>query len=121
MIDTSVLVDVLREYPPALAWLGEQSYLGLSQYVVLEALDGVRNKSHPRALFRCVGGFAVIPTSAQDAEWAIQSFAKLGLRYGMDGFDCLIAATAYRLQIRLYTRNLKHFAPLLADLAQLPY
>jgi len=35
--------------------------------------------------------------------------------------DCLIAAAAFRLQVPLHTRNLKHFAPLLGELAQEPY
>jgi hypothetical protein len=32
-----------------------------------------------------------------------------------------IAAPSYRLQVPLYTRSLKHFAPLLGRLAQQPY
>jgi hypothetical protein len=31
------------------------------------------------------------------------------------------SAPSYRLQLPLYTRNLKHFAPLLGKLAQEPY
>jgi predicted nucleic acid-binding protein len=40
-------------------------------------------------------------------------------RIGME--DCLIAAVAYRLQIPLYTHNLKHMTPLLGTLAVKPY
>lgn len=35
--------------------------------------------------------------------------------------DCLIAAPAQRLGVPLYTRNLKHFSPLLGDLAVMAY
>ena len=43
------------------------------------------------------------------------------LRFGVGVLDCLIAAPAFRLQLPLYTHNLKHFTPLLGDLAQKPY
>lgn len=39
----------------------------------------------------------------------------------VDAFDCLVAALSFRLQLPLYTRNLKYFAPLLGHLAQQPY
>jgi predicted nucleic acid-binding protein len=35
--------------------------------------------------------------------------------------DCLIASTAGRLGLPLFTRNLKHFVPLIDPLAQAPY
>jgi len=35
--------------------------------------------------------------------------------------DCLIAAVAYRLQLPLYTHNLKDMTPLLGNLAVKPY
>jgi predicted nucleic acid-binding protein len=43
------------------------------------------------------------------------------LSHGVGMMDCLIASVSYRLQLPLYTHNLKHFAPLLNDLAQKPY
>jgi hypothetical protein len=35
--------------------------------------------------------------------------------------DCLIAAPSHRLNVPLYTMNLKHFTPLLGALAVRPY
>lgn len=35
--------------------------------------------------------------------------------------DCLIAASAHRLQLPLYTANRKHFDPLLSGLVRQPY
>jgi predicted nucleic acid-binding protein len=43
------------------------------------------------------------------------------LSHGVGIMDCLIASVSYRLQVPLYTRNLKHFTPLLGALAQTPY
>ena len=50
-----------------------------------------------------------------------EALIRLKLNYNIDPFDCLIAATSYRLQTPLYTRNLKHFRPLLRSLTQRPY
>lgn len=38
---------------------------------------------------------------------------------GMD--DCLIASVAHRLQVPLYTHNLKDMTPLIGELALKPY
>jgi predicted nucleic acid-binding protein len=35
--------------------------------------------------------------------------------------DALIASAAYRLRVPLFTRNLKHFQPMLGPLVQKPY
>ncbi len=47
--------------------------------------------------------------------------ARLHLSHGLDSMDCLIASANHRLGIPLYTCNLKHFTPLLGDLAHKPY
>ncbi|MEZ4670167.1 MAG: hypothetical protein R3E39_19855 [Anaerolineae bacterium] len=46
---------------------------------------------------------------------------RLRLSHNVDSFDFLIAALAHRLQLPLYTRNLKHFGPLLGGLAVVAY
>jgi len=43
------------------------------------------------------------------------------LSHGIGAFDCLIAAPSFRLQIPLYTLNLRHFASLLGSRVQRPY
>ncbi len=35
--------------------------------------------------------------------------------------DCLVASVSHRLQVPLYTHNLRHFELLLGPLAQKPY
>jgi predicted nucleic acid-binding protein len=56
-----------------------------------------------------------------DIDWAIQQLWLFKLSHNVGGNDCLIASVSHRLQIPLYTTNLKHFAPLLGVLAQKPY
>jgi predicted nucleic acid-binding protein len=40
---------------------------------------------------------------------------------GIGMMDCLIASVSLCLQLPLYTRNLRHFTPLLGTLAVKPY
>ncbi len=48
LLDSDVLIDLLRKYPPAMAWfdaLGEDEELAVSGYVVMELIQGCRNKA----------------------------------------------------------------------------
>ena len=56
----------------------------------------------------------------EDLNWAMQQLRQYRLSHNVGILDCLIAAPAHRLQIPLYTRNLKHLEPLLGTLAQQP-
>ena len=57
-----------------------------------------------------------------DQEWAMQQMELLRLSHGVSINDCLIASVAHRLQVPLYTHNLKHMQVLLGDtLPQKPY
>ncbi len=46
LLDTDVLVDVLRAHAPALAWLNQldESVVGLPGFVALELIQGCRNR-----------------------------------------------------------------------------
>jgi predicted nucleic acid-binding protein len=54
-------------------------------------------------------------------DWAMDQQEKFALSHNVGMNDCLIASISYRLQLPLYTTNLKHFIPLLNNLAQKPY
>lgn len=47
LLDSDVLIDLLREHPPAVAWFDALNYaeeLAVSGYVVMELIQGCRNK-----------------------------------------------------------------------------
>lgn len=47
LLDSDVLIDLLRNYPPAAGWfdaLHENEELMVSGYVVMELIQGCRNK-----------------------------------------------------------------------------
>lgn len=122
LVDTSVIVDLIRGFPNAYQWLGSiQDELGVTYFVWLEVLQGAANKQKQRDAIQLLADFELIETNAEDVKWAVESLARVGLTHNVDALDSLIAATSYRLQIPLYTRNMKHFSPLLGNLAVLPY
>ena len=123
IIDTSILIDMHRNYSPAVAWAQSNSglRLGITPIVWMEMVEGTRDKLDLRLTVRLLTRFPIIYLEKSDMTWAMRQFHKYKLRYGMDSFDCLIAAPAHRLQLPLYTRNLKHLSPMLGALAQKPY
>ncbi len=121
LLDTAIVVDVLRGYPPALQWLEQQESVGVSDIVWLEIIEGAPNRRMEQIALRLLERFERANTTAQDIDWAIQQLLRFHLSHGLDAMDCLIAASSYRLGVPLYTRNLKHFIPLLGELACRPY
>jgi predicted nucleic acid-binding protein len=62
----------------------------------------------------------VYPTDS-DMDWGMLQLSRFHFSHNVGVLDCLIAAPAHRLQLPLYTTNLKHFTPLLGALAVRPY
>ena len=55
LLDTDVMIDILRNYPPALTWfesLQDEEAPGLPGFVVMELMQGGRNVRELRALRR---------------------------------------------------------------------
>jgi predicted nucleic acid-binding protein len=122
VVDTSVLIDVLRGERAAAAVLREAREAGplqASEVTRLEVLAGsrAREEDATRTLF---GAFVWHPLDEGIAEIA----GELGRQWlpgnsGIDSADLAIAATAVALDAQLLTRNVKHF-PMFAGLSA-PY
>lgn len=122
LVDTSVLIDVLRGEVAAAAVLRDARTAGplhASEVTRLEVLAGMRDREEAatRALL------AVLiwhPVDEKVAEVA----GELGRKWlpgnrGIDSADLAIAATAVLLDARPLTRNVKHF-PMFSELSA-PY
>lgn len=120
LLDTSIVVDLMRKFPPADAWLKEQSGLGITRMVWLEIVEGALNRVEQQHAIRLLRDFELVEITNADAEWATIQLIAFRLSHDIDAIDCLIAATSHRLNIPLMTHNLKHFTPLLGGLAQKP-
>ena len=121
LLDTSVIIDVLRQYPPAQTWLSQQTDPGVAAIVWIELLQGVKDKNAQRRALTMLQDFERVDLVTADIDWAIQQLWQFKLSHNIGGNDCLIASVSHRLHLPLYTTNLKHFAPLLGALAQKPY
>jgi len=122
MIDTSVLVDLLRGYAPASVWLKAQgkTILGVSSIATLELIRGSQNKTDLNDAVQLLSQFERVDLTSNDQQWAIEQYADKKLAHGLGMNDALIAAPAHRLELTLYTHNLKHIQPLLQT-AKRPY
>ncbi len=121
LLDTSILIDVLRQNPTAQNWLEQQeSRLGVTPIIWLEMLQGANNRQKQKDALSLLKRFERIEMAAGDYDWAIGQAIRFRLSHNIGGVDCLIASASF-CQLPLYTMNLKHFAPLPGRLAQQPY
>jgi predicted nucleic acid-binding protein len=123
LVDTSILIDIYRRFSPAMSWLQANSglILGITSVVWMEVLLGAQDKHAQQQLARFLANFSPVYLTQADQQWAMRKLQAYRLRDNVGINDCLIAAPCERLQLPLYTRNLKHFTPLLGTLTRQPY
>jgi len=115
VLDTTVLIDVLRGHRPALEWLESLDVVpACSELTRVEMARGLRHPELPagESLMRALQWIAVDEEIARRA-------GTLGRRWrrshGVGTVDLVIAATAQHLDATLATSNVRHF-PMFADL-----
>src|SRR5262245_48918563 len=110
LLDTDVMVDVLRGHPPAVAWLaGLAPPIALPGLVAMELLQGCRNAAEQQRVERQIFRFTLHWPTAADCGKALQDFAAFRLSHGVGLLDALIGATAAGLGEPLATFNIKHY------------
>ena len=111
MADTDVMVDLLRSYPPAAQWLESlDDEVILPGFVVMELLDGCRDRSQQRRVERIIRPFPVTWPSRETLSSALSLFADHHLRHGLSMLDAVIGQTAADLDLPLATFNRKHYS-----------
>lgn len=111
LLDTDILIDILRRYLPAVAWLeslGNEEVL-LPGFVVMELLQGCRNKAEQEQMEKTLQAYAVAWPSVETCNEARAVFASVHLSHGLGLLDALIGQTAVALQTPLNTFNQKHY------------
>jgi predicted nucleic acid-binding protein len=121
LLDTSILIDLLRYFPPALTWMQTQTNLGVTQIVWLEVLNGATNRIKQRQAVKLLSDFTKIDLIAADLDWAIEQSVRYKLSHNIGMMDGMIAAVSMRLNVPIYTMNIKHFGVIVGNLAQKPY
>ncbi|MBX3050647.1 MAG: type II toxin-antitoxin system VapC family toxin [Caldilineaceae bacterium] len=113
LVDSDVLIDLLRGYPPATEWLDslpETEEIAVPGYVVMELIQGCQNKVEQNRVRRHLGGFGVAWPSPADCDRALDVFVTYRLCHNAGLLDVLIAQTGVTMEVPLYTFNQKHYA-----------
>ncbi|MDX1992758.1 MAG: PIN domain-containing protein [bacterium] len=122
IVDTTVIVHYFRKLPSAQAWVDSQSsLLSLFSITWLEVMHGAGSKAKEATSKAILDGFQLLYLIQSDQDWAMQQMERYRLSHGISINDCLIASVAFRLQVPLYTHNIKDMTPLLGSLAVKPY
>ena len=112
LIDSDVMIDLLRQYPPAIEWfytLEDEEELLLSGYVLMELIQGCRNKAEQQTLQRELATYGAVWPAPADCDEALEIFTTYHLSHGAGLLDTLIGQTAVALGIPLHTFNQKHY------------
>ena len=112
LLDSDVLIDLLRRYPPAIGWfdaLYEDDELVVSGYVVMELIQGCRNKVEQERVQRELASYGVVWLSPTDCDRALDVFAMYRLSHNAGLLDVLIGQTAVALGVPLHTFNQRHY------------
>ncbi|MDE3087828.1 MAG: type II toxin-antitoxin system VapC family toxin [Chloroflexota bacterium] len=123
LLDTAILVDVLRGDKSARAWLDTlpEDACAVSVITAAELLAGYRNRSGQRTVERELELYETLWVSEEISQAALDFYTQYHLSPNVGFLDCLIAATATANGLRLATQNLKHFAPFPHLATERPY
>ena len=115
-LDTDVLVDFLRGYPAAIAYVeANADRIALSAIVAAELYAGVRGDKELTQLEELLSLFTVIPVTAELARSAGLYKREFFPSHGTGFADAVIAATVELEQAEFKTFNAKHY-PMFKDL-----
>lgn len=121
-VDTNVLIYVFRGVSVANEWYASQKNLAVSSIAWLEFIEGARGVEQNKRCLLILSRFTIVTLTDDDQRWAMQTILKYGPSYGVGLKDSLIASVCHRLQVPLYTMNVKDFTPILgANLIVKPY
>ncbi len=112
LIDTPILIDHFRGRADATAFLilmRASAGLTTSVVVAAELLSGARDQREQREIARLLARFQVEPLSPVISTGALDMLRQFKLSHAIGWPDCLIAATAIRLEIPVATLNDRHF------------
>jgi predicted nucleic acid-binding protein len=112
LLDSDVVIDVLRQHPPAVAWMaGHVSQrAALPGIVAMDVIQGCRNQRELQRAQRLLSRFRLSWPTAADGQWALDDFARYHLSHRLELLDALIAHTAVGRKEPLATFNVKHYA-----------
>jgi hypothetical protein len=123
LVDTDVLIDILRGTPAAQAWLASTptTAFAIPGVVAMELVKGCHSQAELRQVQRLLSTFNVIWPEATEFAHACDLLTTHRLTAGLSIPDCLVAAIALTRAVTLHTFNLRHFRAIPGLDVQEPY
>jgi predicted nucleic acid-binding protein len=111
LVDTDVIVDVMRGRASIAAWLDSlgAEAIGIPGLVAMELLQGCRNQHEQQRVESTLRLYILYWPSQEDCARAFDDFAAYHLSHGLGILDALIAETAIGLGVELATFNTRHY------------
>ena len=112
LLDSDVMIDLLRQYLPAMRWfdaLDDEEELLLPGYVVMELIQGCRNKAEQEKVQRELAIYGIVWPAPADCDEALSVFTEHHLSHNAGLLDALIGQIAVALKVPLYTFNQRHY------------
>ncbi|MCL4505685.1 MAG: type II toxin-antitoxin system VapC family toxin [Chloroflexi bacterium] len=110
-LDTDILIDILRNYAPAIQWLLQlgPGEIAIPGFVAMELVQGCRDSVEQVKVEQFLNRFIVVWPSAQTCDAALTVFIERRLSHNLGLLDALVGQTARELSLPLHTFNQKHY------------
>lgn len=110
LLDSDVLIDILRGHPAAVEWFADLRELpSVPGFVVMELIQDADNKGRIQKAMKLVEPFPVLWPTPAHCERALADFREFHLSHALGLLDALIAACAIGHSATLLTFNAKHY------------
>ncbi|MEZ4869944.1 MAG: PIN domain-containing protein [Caldilineaceae bacterium] len=123
IVDSTVIIHILRNNLLAETWSTAQpNRLSVTPITWLEVIYGAPNKRAQASTHALLNRFDMVYLTQVDMDWAMQQLLTYRLSHGIAIMDCLIASVCHRMQVPLYTHNVRDMTILLgSSLVVKPY
>ncbi len=113
LLDTDIMIDILRGYGPAVEWLrslGDEE-IGIPGYVAMELVDGCKSRGQAELdrVEDMIERSRTYWPSDEDCQRALDHFKDIVLTHGTSPFDVLIGECAVGMGVPLYSFNVSDF------------
>jgi predicted nucleic acid-binding protein len=110
LLDTDVIIDVLRKHPPAVAWATSvrQEEVVLPGTAVMELVQGCRSGGQLEILNKALERYRCLWPSEIECQSALELLTLFHLSDALTITDALIAQTAIAHGLPLHSFNVKH-------------
>lgn len=107
IVDTTVVIHLYRGDNNAVTWVKSVAALGVTPITWMETIYGAHGGRGQLESLKILRRFQLIYLTQTDQTWAMEQLLEKRLKFGVAVNDCLIASVCHRLQVPIYTHNVK--------------